>query len=370
MIKSITLRNFKSFLDSKIQLSTLNLLTGVNGVGKSSLIQALLLLRQSYLKNVFPSRGVLLNGDLFNLGKGGDALSIHSSVPEIYFGIDFLNLPKIDITLKFIADSDFLPLNKKKCTVSKESFSNPLFTKDFKYLNAERISPKVSYYVSLFEVEENRSLGIHGEYTSLFLAKYQREQISIKSLIHESTSTDTLIEQVSAWLQEISPGISLRSQYYPEIDSAKFNYQFEYGEFTTPEFRPTNVGFGVTYALPIITSILSAKKGDLVIIENPESHLHPSGQSKLGELLFKAAVGGLQTIVETHSDHILNGIRVAINKHKNNSELVNVVFFERDKRNNKHVSNVVRPKLDNDGRIDFWPNGFFDEWDKSLIQLI
>lgn len=370
MIKSISLRNFKSFLDNKVQLSTLNLLTGINGVGKSTLIQVLLLIRQSYLKGIFPSKGVLLNGELFNLGKGSDALNIHSDIPEIFFGVEFSNCPNLDVTLRFVPESDLLPLIQRRSLVNKESFKHPLFNNHFKYLNAERISPKVSYNVSLFEVEENRSLGIHGEYTSLFLAKYQREPISIGTLIHESNPTNTLLEQVSAWLQDISPGINLKSQYYPEIDSAKFNYQFEYGELTTPEFRPTNVGFGITYVLPIITSILSSKKGDVVIIENPESHLHPSGQSKLGELLFKAALGGLQTIVETHSDHVLNGIRVALNKHKKNASLVNVVFFERDKTLNKHLSNILKPKLDNNGRINFWPEGFFDEWDKNLIQLI
>ena len=370
MIKAISLKNFKSFLDSRIQLSTLNLLTGINGVGKSTLIQALLLLRQSYLKNIFPSKGILLNGELFNLGKGGDALSIHSTVPEIYLGIEFSDLPNLDVFLKFVAESDLLPLNKKKSSLKKESFKHALFNNSFKYLNAERISPKVSYNVSLFEVEENKSLGIHGEYTSLFLAKYQREPINIESLLHENNPTNTLIEQVSAWLQDISPGINLKSQYYPEIDAAKFNYQFEYGDLTTPEFRPTNVGFGLTYALPIITSILSSQPGDIVIIENPESHLHPSGQFKLGEMLFKAAVGGLQTIVETHSDHVLNGIRVSINKHKKYSDLVNVVFFERDKKSKKHISSILKPKLDDNGRIDSWPVGFFDEWDKSLIQLL
>lgn len=370
MIKSISLKNFKSFLDNQVQFSNLNLLTGINGVGKSTLIQVLLLIRQSYLKNVFPEKGILLNGELFNLGKGSDALNIHSDKPEIYFGIEFSDESKLDITLKFAAESDLLPLIKKKSILKKAALKHALFNNKFKYLNAERISPKVSYDVSLFEVEQNRSLGIHGEYTSLFLAKYQREPISIKSLLHEYNTTNTLIEQVSSWLQDISPGINLKSQYYPEIDSAKINYQFEYGDLTTPEFRPTNVGFGLTYVLPVITTILSSKEGDVIIIENPESHLHPSGQSKLGELLFKAAIGGLQMIVETHSDHVLNGVRVAVHKHKQHSSLVNIIFFEREKGTKRHLSNIIKPKLDNNGRINIWPDGFFDEWDKNLIQLV
>lgn len=370
MIKSISIKNFKTFVDEKIEFSTLNLLTGINGVGKSSLIQILLLLRQSYQKSIFPKKGVLLNGELINLGKGADVLNIHSVLPEIFFGIQFKSQTHINLTLKFDAESDLLPIIKNKSQIQKKSFDNSLFTNDFKYLNAERIAPQVSYSVSLFEVEENQSLGIHGEYTSLFLAKYQREPIKTLSLLHPNNQTNTLIEQVSAWLQDIAPGINLKSQYYPEIDSAKVNYNYEYGELTTPDFRPTNVGFGITYVLPIITSLLSSKKGDIIVIENPESHLHPSGQSKLGELLFKAAIGGIQTIVETHSDHVLNGIRVAINKEKKFSNLVNLVFFERDSKNSQHKTRIVKPRINNDGRINFWPKDFFDEWDKNLIQLL
>jgi predicted ATPase len=370
MIEEIRVQNFKSFGDTTISLSNLNLLTGINGVGKSTLIQALLLVRQSFTKNVFPKKGIVLNGDLVSLGKGSDVLNIHSEKPEISFCFLLSGNLKIEIALKFIGGSDFLPIIKSKSKIPADALKSALFTSKFKYLSAERVSPKVSYDVSLFEVEENRSLGIHGEHTSLFIAKYQRMPVVINSLIHKGSTSNSLIQQISLWLQDISPGINLSSQYYPEIDSAKVNYQYEYKGQVTPEFRPTNVGFGVTYVLPIITVLLSAEKGDIVVIENPEAHLHPSGQSKLGEMFFMAAIGGVQTIIETHSDHVLNGIRVAINKYKKYSRLVNLFYFERDKFDNKHSTCVVSPRIDNNGRINNWPEGFFDEWDKSIMQLL
>ncbi|MCQ4437669.1 AAA family ATPase, partial [Clostridioides difficile] len=76
-----------------------------------------------------------------------------------------------------------------------------------------------------------------------------------------------------------------------------------------------NVGFGITYVLSIITLVLSAEPGDILIIENPEAHVHPRGQIELGKFLALASKSGIQIIVETHSDHIFNGMRLFI---KNN----------------------------------------------------
>ena len=85
------------------------------------------------------------------------------------------------------------------------------------------------------------------------------------------------------------------------------------------------MGFGVTYSLPIILSGLIAKEKGLLIVENPEAHLHPAGQSRMGVFLAWLAGKGVQVLVETHSDHIINGIRRAIAEFKyldNSSALV------------------------------------------------
>ncbi len=80
---------------------------------------------------------------------------------------------------------------------------------------------------------------------------------------------------------------------------------------TSNQYRATNVGFGITYVLPILVAILSSRAGALLLIENPEAHLHPKGQAEMGALLARAASCGIQVLIETHSDHVLNGIRVA-----------------------------------------------------------
>ncbi len=73
-------------------------------------------------------------------------------------------------------------------------------------------------------------------------------------------------------------------------------------------------------------------------------------------------------MVETHSDHVLNGIRVAVHNGKFRPDDVQLHYFQRRKEDGQ--SQVISPRIDRDGRIDKWPDGFFDEWDKNLEALL
>ena len=110
--------------------------------------------------------------------------------------------------------------------------------------------------------------------------------------------------------------------------------------------------------------------GTLLIVENPEAHLHPKGQSMMGHLLALAASCGVQVLIETHSDHVLNGIRLAVHGGKIKPEEICFHFFQRIEKDSQALAQVVSPKIDRNGRIDRWPDGFFDEWDKSLDALL
>jgi len=72
-------------------------------------------------------------------------------------------------------------------------------------------------------------------------------------------------------------------------------------------------GFGLSYTLPVITALLVGTliPNSLVIIENPEAHLHPRGQTEIARLIALCAQVGTQIIIETHSDHLFDGIRIA-----------------------------------------------------------
>nr|WP_275939108.1 DUF3696 domain-containing protein [Polyangium spumosum] len=132
--------------------------------------------------------------------------------------------------------------------------------------------------------------------------------------------------------------------------------------------RPSNVGFGITYVLPVIISLLMAEPGDIVMLENPEAHLHPRAQSRVARLCAKAAAAGVQVIVESHSDHVLNGVRVAVHGGEIAPDDVSVLFFAAPSKEPK--ASVEHIRVDRRGRLDGWPEGFFDEGDRLLDRLL
>lgn len=370
MITRIKIQNFKAFKEAEVNLSSLNLFTGMNGMGKSTFIQSLLLLRQSDANFIPEIRGLRLKGDMIDIGKGKDAHSIHADSNLISFEVDYSYKKVVNVSFKFIAESDVLPFDKtnKKNRISGGDYS--LFNNQFKYLKAERIGPDHNYKANLSEVKESGFLGYRGENVPLYIALNKLEPLKLKSVRHKNALADNLISNIDAWLKEITPGTHLISTYFNELDIVKLGYQFDYGKEVTPEFSPINVGFGFTYTLPVITAILSAQKGDLIIIENPESHLHPQGQAKLGELIAKAANDGIQLIIESHSDHLFNGIRVAIKNGFVNKDDVSVFYFIRDEKSGEHITTIEQPIIESNGRISHKPQGFFDEYSKQLDELL
>jgi predicted ATPase len=371
MISYIYLKNFKAFQEADISPAYLNIFAGLNGMGKSTFLQALLLLRQSYLQNTL-DKGLLLNGNYLEIGKGKDVFSMYSTDDNfIKFEVEWDDEITLVSEFQRQDEVDLLPIN---CPLTladtKKIFQQALFTNQCQYLNAERISPKDFFPTSAYHIEQLHSLGNHGQFTVHFIAKNQRKEIPIKALSHSKAKSLVLLDQLDAWMKEMTPGIKLEPFLYKEFEISRLSYQFEVGKDYTEHMRTTNVGFGLTYVLPVLTAVISARPGDLLIIENPESHLHPQGQAILGKLFALAAEHGVQLFIETHSDHVLNGVRVAV-KHKHVSpDKVGIFFFERDLEAEEHVTNIIQPYLDENGRLDKKPKGFFDEWGKQLDELL
>lgn len=217
---------------------------------------------------------------------------------------------------------------------------------------------------------DKKHIGLSGEYAAYYLNQFGSKYKVSQSLRHPNAVADTLIEQANAWMGEISPGVTLATRYLPEINKVILDYQYTLGLTKTNVFKPKNVGFGITYVLPVVVSLLTAEEGKIIVIENPESHIHPRGQAKLGELIALAANTGAQLFIETHSDHILNGIRVAVKNELLSKEKANILYFEKETTEYEQFSKITSIKIDRNGELSEYPIDFLDEWNNQLLNLI
>jgi predicted ATPase len=367
MINCISLRNFKCFESQEIALGGLTLLAGLNGMGKSSTLQALLLVRQSYLDGALSEMGIVLNGSLVRMGTAQDVLYEHAQSEEFEIGLAWDDGVSQRFILQYSKEADVLKAGGDP--PQDAIFDRSPFTDAFHYLSAERLGPRTSNAVSDYQVREHRQVGTIGEYTAHFLHVYGSESVA-ESMLHPDADSDELKGQVQAWLREISPGTEIHVSMHSEMDIANLRYSFVAGRDRSNQYRSTSVGFGISYALPLLVALLSSPAGGLVLLENPEAHLHPHGQVQIGNLLARAAAAGIQVVVETHSDHILNGMRLAVHSGAIAPQKIKIHYFSRGEKDGHSCANLDSPNIDRDGRLDRWPEGFFDEWDKSLECLL
>jgi predicted ATPase len=163
------------------------------------------------------------------------------------------------------------------------------------------------------------------------------------------------------------PGLQVKPIRLQEV--LQSTLQFGTWELGSEWVRSTNMGFGVSYALPIIVQGLLTAKGGILIVENPEAHLHPAGQSAMGRFLALCAADGVQVIVETHSDHVLNGICLAAleDKHPLRREDVLIHSFLNEPQAGKQVLAI---EIDKKGGFTQNPPGFFDQSAKDLQAIL
>lgn len=359
MVEKIELENFKCFQFAEINLKALNIFSGINGMGKSTAIQSLLLLKQSLQQDYLPNN-ISLNGDYVNIGTGQDLLYENAENDRIKISLYENNIP-YTADMIYEGSSDVLKLQEYDDSITQ------LLNVPFEYLNAERSAPQSIYPKSSYYVDSKLQLGIHGQYTVHFLSKHQDDHLKWDSCNDQETS---LKGAVQYWLNEISPNIKLDAHEIAKTDLTQLGYYYNTGNGKSNTYRPTNVGFGISYILPVIVALVKAEPGSIVIVENPEAHLHPRGQRKMGELLSKCAANNIQVFVETHSDHVMNGIRIAVKNRIICPSKVNFMFFSKQEIKGTIIHGIENPQINSEGKLNYWPDGFFDEWDKALDEII
>lgn len=372
MISSIELELFKCFELLKLPVSPLTLLSGTNASGKSTVLQALVLLHQTILDHEWSTR-LQLNGSEIQLGTVTDVVDKVHGRREFKIGLVYDEMA-VKWVFGYEGDKQAMSAEVASVTVNGKQENRPAKLRHLfpgkshdgnflaarllrlSYLTAERVGPRDNY--RLQDPSATQVVGPRGE-NAVGLLYQQRDEPVLKSLVVEDAAS-TLLPQVQARMAQFFPGASLKVDPVPQANMVTLGITNS-GE--AGFHRPMNVGFGLTQVLPIIVAALAADENDLLLIENPEVHLHPAGQALMGEFLAEVANGGVQVLVESHSDHVLNGIRRAVKKKTIAHSDVSLHFFN---PRGGEAAQVTSPTIGPDGNIDHWPEGFFDQFDKDL----
>ncbi len=367
MIQQLIIKNFKIHDNTNLELAPITLFTGLNGSGKSSVIQSLLLLRQSKTKG-YLRYGLNLVGDICTVGTA-EEIECHSSTSGIcHISISDNNR---NITYEFSYPSKtyyattVLPLRSKTGSVKRLS----LFGKNFQYIGANRIGPQTIYSRNSFVVEQENQISEKNgqcEYAVHFLHKNSKKRV-LPQLAHGTeTGADLSLEkQVQLWLREVSPNVSFDIEENSFDFRLKYNYSYP-NQLKTSSIAAINTGYGISYVLPILIAVLSAKKDSLIIIENPEAHLHPNGIIALMRLFAKASNAGIQLLIETHCDRVVYCALEAINNQIIPSNNVALYFFENEKK--KQVSRATKIDIQSNGYIQpNAPSAFYDIIDINYL---
>ncbi len=359
------IENFKCYYKADIPVNYLTVLAGANGNGKSTAIQALLMMRNTYDQITEKDVDIEINGPYcLSLGTTLDIIPVDAE-RDSSMVLSFSN--SIDSASYVYPLSDehaelSLKLIEERYFGNKEVL--PLFKKEFYYLNAERIGPRISQVI---KVHKFPNVGWQGEHCAQILS--EKSSVRLFS-VDEDRACDIeksldLLTQSQLWMQKLFPGIVINSDINPKSLTAQISFSHNYTSGAS--VLSTNVGFGVSYVLPLIVTGLIAEKGTMMIVENPEAHLHPSAQTCIAEYLAKVAQAGVYVIVETHSDHFINGIQLAVAEKRLEQGKVIINFVNQNSET--HRPEIKSITLSEKAELSEWPDGFFNQTQKNFARL-
>lgn len=333
MITKIKLDGFKCFDNETVELKNLTLLTGLNSSGKSSLIQAILL-----------SLKCDSSGILNKLGGFEDIKNKYTNPKEAMITI-FEKSSKSYITkiendvVGFLDNKNFdiRYLSANRGSIASINQQKNFNTKDY-------FDPNGLYGVSIFD--KNKS------------------NVVIEKLQKDEAYSQTLDGQLNYWLAYIME----REISFDTEDRHGAVEAFYKIEKINDKIKPENIGTGISYLVSILITALQIKEDNILIVENPEIHLHPKAQARLGEFFVFVANAGVQVIIETHNDHIINSI--CYQEFKNNISSENVVIqYKKSTKEPFEKIEIKNGQFVNSKGENRFPEGFFDATLKELFEI-
>ncbi|MEZ4409718.1 MAG: AAA family ATPase [Polyangiales bacterium] len=296
MIREITLQHFKCFERLTLPLGDLTMLSGVNASGKSTVVQALALLRQS-VSDAEWSGELLLDGTSVQLGTAADVIDKVHGRRTFALGLagesfsvrwqfgdpetqerDAISVPLHAVTWReggecVEADPSeawrgLLPRSLE--TPRAHALRDALRTLD--HIGAERLGPRETY--RLGSESWHQVVGAQGERAPGALWWFGDDPVDRAMCVGDAPPT--VRGQVQAWLDLFFPGVVFQLDRVPNASALTLGFRTS----TETNFhRPQHVGYGITHLLPVLVAGVRSTAGRLLVVENPEVHLHPAGQA-------------------------------------------------------------------------------------------
>ncbi len=420
-ITGITISGFKSLRDeSHIEVRPLTILAGANSSGKSSIMQPLLLLKQTLEAGYNPGT-FLLNGENVKFVSARQMLWRFSNSLIRTFTIGLENDLGL-LSLNYTKNE--LEGNVKDFFVSKQEFTDHSTNRKIVLVPAlshdvilQQLPPEVEEFrKALVPITAHKGIQWHVVSDRSFLTINLRSDNDEPVVEGDLPFAALPIGNFKSNIREIIhvPGLRAKPQLvYPVSSQSDFGFsgtfdsyaasvindwnrsknelqmtelssnlahlQLSWGFAVVPIdetsidlqvnprtqgnirseyfFSLTDVGFGVSQVLPVLVALLVAEPGQLVYIEQPELHLHPRAQVRLARMLADAAKRGVRVVAETHSSLLIQGIQTHIAKGDLPHKDVILHWFNRGEDGVTHIDSR---DLDEDGAYGDWPEDFAD----------
>ena len=429
MISKIHLKNFKALRDTgELEIKPITFLVGPNSSGKTSLIQAILALRQT-VRSQDPHTPLILDDDYINLGSYRDAVFGHDEQNEIFIGFEAGEM-KWEIVFSvyrsgnnqgaiYLKSLDFdgenIPMPQKdREKLFKKSINFSIIkkgrggghfitTKDEKNFDKQPIELSKFYGIRFKKYKDPRKyLEYLGAHPSLLFANMVAGNLieniftnirhvgpsredperlypatgaspsevgrwgegSVNILLLEREIRDT----VRSWLKnfEISLDFDLEELSGKTGGSTNAYRIMLIDPNTKTEVNLVDVGFGASQILPIIVEGFNAPKNALLMIEEPEIHLHPRAQGTMGDLLVDIAnFNEKKLIIETHCDLLIR--RVCKNILQGNIDHTDVIIYYFDPT--ERGTEIKTITINKNGQFENFPKGFFEESFEEAMEM-